>query len=229
MVGYSSNFHCLKGSGWVPLFNAIVLSETKNIHLSYDAKHISITWIVKAWLTIMAGRRTDGQTDRLCHNKCRTSLRCTAKNVDCGHVYVLGALCGCYIHGDITVCLCVLACRVVCQLESRYWIKLPPTSLSLASYSLRLWYVIVSHSHSYCHCHFHCLMCCVSVCVLPRNSFHCFRNENFVTQLISLASVESIITRCNVIHQWQWNRHVWLWYNIASLLATVLVTKSSLC
>ena len=30
----------------------------------------------------MAERRTDGQTDRLCHNKCRTPLRCAAKNMD---------------------------------------------------------------------------------------------------------------------------------------------------
>jgi len=69
-------------SGGVPLFNTIVRSEawiqyckiwspeTRHIHLSYGAKHISISWTVKAWITSV----TERQTDRLCHNKCRAHL-----------------------------------------------------------------------------------------------------------------------------------------------------------
>ena len=82
VVNYWSNFHCLK---MVLLFNATVLgeawinyckiwsSETRNSLLSYGAKHISISWTVKAWLT----RLTDGQTDRQTHF---ATLR--GKNVD---------------------------------------------------------------------------------------------------------------------------------------------------
>ena len=60
MVNYWFNFRCLS---LVPLFNAIVRGdywiryckiwspETRDIPLSYDAKHISISWTAKAWPT----------------------------------------------------------------------------------------------------------------------------------------------------------------------------------
>ena len=86
MVSYWSTFRCLKG---VSLFNAIVRDklwiqcgeiwspETINVPLSFGAKHISISWTVKAWLMSVTGR----QTDRFCHNKCRAHLAAPRPNI----------------------------------------------------------------------------------------------------------------------------------------------------
>ena len=112
----SSNFHCCKG---VPLFNAVVPATSpecsianlvsrylRNVPLSCGAKHISISWTVKVWITGVdheCDRRTDRQTDRLWHNKCHISLGCTAEKWGPRMgVHMLRTLCGGYAHVIVT-------------------------------------------------------------------------------------------------------------------------------
>ena len=91
IMDYWSNFRGRKGASVKAMVLLQVLDsdsvlqiwypETRNVPLSCGAKHILMSWTVKACLTIVTDGRTDGQTYRLWHNKCHTSLGCAAKNI----------------------------------------------------------------------------------------------------------------------------------------------------